>query len=272
MNTEEFIGSTDHVLSIRQNVTRLDNEAVVIPKDFSVVDLEKFLPYPRRVRREVRLLNMKDLLQFIDEELSSRHFVPVWFVNAGAVSCVMNYEDLSPDAPHGWGDSRAYFEIVRTREWLDWRENSGAYMSQEVFCDFIEDHMETIYEPSGADLLEMCRNFRKITRVEYSSSFRASDGLIGLSYKESDQGATKDMVIPDAIKIRVPIVLGAEDDTTYDIKARVRVRIDKETHKLRMCYDMVRPEVPDRNALRDLETMVRTARPGDRVYCGKLEK
>lgn len=274
MNTEELIGSTDSVLMVRDNVRNLGHGVLAMPEDFDIRSVEEFLPSPSRARRKVQLLTMADLLEFVPEEQRRRTFEPVWFVNSEEMRCVLNYNhnDAAERALHGWGDSYAAFSLRHTREWEEWEGHSGKAMGQEDFCDFIEDNMECIEEPSGADVLEMVRDFRMLTKVEYGSSFRSRDGQIGLTYKESDGGATQDMTLPEVIKLRLAVIKGAEEDTTYFVKARLRTRIDKETHKLSLRYELVRPDVPKDNALRDIAAIVRGRFPEARVYCGVLSR
>lgn len=58
--------------------------------------------------------------------------------------------------------------------------------------------------------------------------------------------------------------------TTYEVKARLRVRVDEESKKLGLQYVLVRPDVPEDNAIKDIVEYLRTALPESKVFAGKL--
>ena len=203
---------------------------------------------PYRRAGEVRLLTLDSFVAFCHERLQELPGVVV-YVNRVQAQAVFNHKT--------WQDDVASFELEVTKEWKAWQERNLSWMSQETFCDFLEDQEEVIVQPCGVDLLRLVSDFRQNTQVTYGSSYRGKDGQIALSYCEEKSGASREMELPEVFLLHLPVIKGAEGLTTYEVKARLRVRVDKESHQLRLRYDLVKPWVPQDNAMSDLAKYLR---------------
>ncbi len=235
--------------------------AILTHDNCRTLNIAKFADKPYRTCGTVRLLTLDDFKLFVQD----RQGVPApWvFVDKECVRAVFNMD--------GWQDDEACFQVFCTPEWTAWTEKDQKAMGQEAFCDFLEDHLKEIVCPSGSELLEMVANFRQMTRVEYGSSYRGSDGQIMLEYKERKEGAGgKDMALPAEFVLHLPVIKGAEEMTTYEVKARLRVRVDSDTHRLTLQYMLVRPDIPQDNAIADIVQHLREALPESRVFAGKV--
>ena len=141
-------------------------------------------------------------------------------------------------------------------------------MRQAEFCDFLEDNAGVIVEPCGADLLQLVADFRMLQRVEFGASYRGADGQECVSYTEKNSGVGRDLALPAEFKLHLPVLKGAEAMTTYEVVAKLRCRVDKESHKLSLQYRLVRPDVPVDNAVADVAGWLREQLPGVEVYVG----
>lgn len=237
-----------------------ENVAVLTHDDCRALNVAKFADVPYRPCGTVQLLTLEDFKRFVQDRNCGLGAV---LVSQGAVWAVFNMA--------GWQDDAAVFPMVYTPEWKAWTEKDQKTMGQEAFCDFLEDHQKEIVSPNGSELLEMVANFRQMTRVEYGSSYRGSDGQIMLEYKERKEGAGgKDMALPAEFVLHLPVIKGAEEMTTYEVKARLRVRVDSDTHRLTLQYMLVRPDVPQDNAISDMVQHLRESLPMVNVYAGKI--
>lgn len=227
---------------------------------------------PYRNAGKVYLLTLEQLMEYTksrlaDDSASSEQTLCL-FVHARAVEARFNY--YREGGSLGWGDDTAMFSLSRTPEWEGWNQRNGETMSQAEFCEFVEDNLKDIVSPSGADMLQMVSEFRQRTQVEYGSSYRTSDGQQSLTYQETKTGANKEMALPTEMTLHLPVILGAENITTYEVKARLYVRVDKENHKLIFAYKLVRPDIPEQNAVHDVAEALRSALPGVKVYEGTV--
>ena len=234
--------------------------SMVVHEDCRVKNVSMFADYPYRRAGRVKLLTLADFKAYVVAR--SQVLAPTVFVDERTVCAVHNME--------GWQDDCTEFKLERTPEWTEWNAQSGRWMSQESFCDFLEDHLGNVVAPCGAELLELVANFRQMTRVEYGSSYRGSDGQIMLEYKERKEGAGgRDMALPAEFMLHLPVVKGAEAMTTYELKARLRVRV-QEDHKLALQYTLVRPDIPADNAISDIVEHLREALTDAAVYAGLI--
>lgn len=255
----------ESVLPCATTVDVRKDVAILTHEDCRVLGVARYADAPYRNAGLVSLLTLGDFRAYVLERQAAISERPLILVNKAQVQAVFNSA--------GWQDDAAVFAVEFTPEWRAWNANNEHSLSQENFCDFLEDHLPEIVSPCGAELLEMVANFRQMTRVEYGSSYRGSDGQIMLEYKENKVGAGgKDMALPAEFILHLPVVRGAEQMTTYEVKARLRVRVDSDSHRLTLQYTLVRPDVPRDNAIADIAGHLREVLPDARVYAGAIVK
>lgn len=235
--------------------------AVVVHEDCRVVNTAVFADTPFRRAGSVTLGTLQDFVAYVKARMTPavRVFVGKHFVRA-----VFNADS--------WWDDVADFDVECTQEWRRWNGGSEKWSSQPDFCDFLEDEARVIVEPCGADLLQLVTDFRMLQKVEFGASYRGADGQMCVSYTEKNSGVGRDLALPGEFKLHLPVLKGAEKMTTYEVVARLRTRVDKESHKLSLQYRLVRPDVPMDNAVADVAGWLREQLPGGEVYVGKLDK
>lgn len=248
----------------------LPGRVVAVHDECTLRSVAKWQDTPYRNTGTVRLLTLDQLVEYtkarLADDCTSTERTLCVFVNDKRAIATFNY--YTAGGPLGWGDDNAAYELERTPEWEEWTKKSGVEMSQADFCEFVEDNLKDIVSPSGADMLQMVSEFRQHTQVEYGSSYRTSDGQQSLTYQEVKTGANREMALPTEMLLHLPVICGAESITTYEVKARLYVRVDKEGHKLSFKYKLVRPDIPAKNAVHDVAEALRGALPDVKIYEG----
>ena len=234
--------------------------AAVKHEDCHVFDLARYADKPYRAAGDVELLMLPTFVDYVQ----SRNIAGLVFVDKSKAQAVFNAD--------GWGDDVAKFQFEYTPEWSGWSRRDRCWMSQEEFCDFLEEQERVIKEPCGVELLDLVANFRQRSSVEFSRSYRGADGQTCVSYQEKNTGASRDLALPSVFVLHLPVVKGAEDMTTYEVKARLKVRIDKEEKSLKLRYELVRPDKPEDNSVRDVADYLREKLPGCDVYEGAVRR
>ena len=234
--------------------------AAVVHEDCRMKDIARYADKPYRQAGLVELLMLPTFVGYVQ----ARNVAAMVFVDKTKALAVFN--------PDSWGDDAAHFRCECTPEWNAWRMKDKCWLSQEAFCDFLEDQENVIKEPCGVELLDLVANFRQKSSVEFSRSYRGADGQTCVSYQEKTTGANRDMALPKEFVLHLPVVKGAEPETTYEVRARLKVRVDKETKALRLCYELVRPDVPEDNAIKDVADYLRDKLPNCAVYEGAVRK
>lgn len=235
--------------------------AVVAHEDCRLVKTLHLADVPFRRAGSVTLGTLCDFVGYVKARLTPDTRI---FVCKGFARAVFNAA--------GWGDDVADFDVAHTVEWANWTGRHEDWMRQAEFCDFLEDNAGVIVEPCGADLLQLVADFRMLQRAEFGASYRGADGQECVSYTEKNSGVGKDFALPAEFKLHLPVVKGAEAMTTYEVVAKLRCRVDKESHKLSLQYRLVRPDVPVDNAVADVAGWLREQLPGVEVYVGKVDR
>lgn len=231
------------------------DRVAVIHEDTKIVSLveytEAMKERPFRSAGAVKLLSLTQFVNFV-KYMGGK---PPVFVTDSSAGAVFNFRDENGE--RGWGDDTAEYRLLRTPEWNAWNRASDSNMGQSEFCDFLEDNMGDVVIPNGADLLALISDFRQLTKVEYGSAYRTQDGQVQLEYKEEKTNTSREMQLPAEFTLQLPVVQGAEDITTYQIKARLKYRVDKDSHKLIFRFTLIRPDIPERNARQDVTERLR---------------
>lgn len=240
--------------------------AVCAPSDFAIYDLRPLAEVPPRRAETVALSTLECFTEYV-----GRRNVPektCVFVSDRQIKAVFDY--CAGDDQAAWQTDVAIFPMFYSTEWDSWRENNRKYMPQRKFLEFLEDNLASIVEPSGTEFYAMAEQFRAAKSVEYMSGYRTSNGETRLVYNETLRGAQRELAIPESITLQVPIIQGAEEATTYNVRARIKFNIDSDTHKLGLCYELVRPDIPERNTVKDIVSHLKGL--GIVAYAGELKK
>ena len=125
----------------------------------------------------------------------------------------------------GWGDHRATLQLVTTQDWRDWTGNSGKFLPQTEFAEFVEQHLPNFLRPSAADMLELAQTIKGHTKVSFESSKRVKSGETAIEWREDTTAAAGKkgtLEIPDTIDLGMQVYEGG---APYKLTARFRYRI-----------------------------------------------
>ncbi|MBQ3525806.1 MAG: DUF2303 family protein [Akkermansia sp.] len=256
-------GMTSNLLTPGMTAEVVKGRAAVTHEVCKVVDISRYADRPYRHAGQVLLLCLDTFVKYVQDKKPADGCMDV-FVGRNFARAVFNAD--------GWGDNCADFDFEYTPEMVAWDDKNACWLSQEDFCDFLEDQQGVIKEPCGVELLDLVANFRQKQQVEFGRSYRGSDGQVCVSYQEKNTGATRDLSLPSEFTLHLPVLKGAEKMTTYEVKARLKVRVDKESHNLKLRYELVRLDVAKDNALRDVAGYLREKLSGVPVYEGRVCK
>lgn len=242
------------------------DNTVAAPASYRMYDLRMLAAAPTRRAERVQLSTLGSFTEYVKRR--NRPDETCVFVGDKCVQAVFDF--CKTEGRPAWQTDVALFCMEHSTEWKAWRAFDRKFMSQRAFLEFLEDNLDSIAEPNGTEFYALAEQFRAMKSVEYMSGYRASSGETRLVYNETLKGAQRELALPASILLQVPVICGAEKVTTYNIKARIKFQIDNETHKLGLCYELVRPDIPEQNAVRDFETHFK--QQGVEVYVGELKR
>lgn len=134
--------------------------------------------------------------------------------------------DFSEGGSPSRDEHQVRFEPELHPDWRAWALISGTVLDQVDFAEFVEERIDTIVSPAGADLLELVQDLRGHRNVEFQSSRRLADGQTQLQYVEKleTKGAPGNglVTVPSDLTIQTPVFRGGDPQT---LSAFLRFRI-----------------------------------------------
>ena len=202
---------------------RIVGDAIAI--NTRLVPVERFKETPSQ-RGQIEVDSIQSLVEYAEafDSLSSRVFASR---SQQKLVLIHDWHEPGGDFVGGWANHRAVMPLKATQDWQDWMAISGKAIGQRQFAEFVEEHLDTIQEPSAAEMLTIVTTISGMRNVKFTNVVVLANGDRQLQWEETtDAKSAGDKRVPSEIKLRVPIFFGAEEDTTMEIKALFRYRID----------------------------------------------
>jgi uncharacterized protein YfdQ (DUF2303 family) len=216
------------------------------PDQAEILDLEEYLPEPVRVRGLVTVDDSVSLVAYVSRFEQEDRGALYADIDSCTIKAVLNGPQ-NAETP-GWGDHVAILALRKSIEWNRWAHKDRTYMSQADFAELIEEGIDDIVEPSGADMLELSTTFEAHTTAAFKQGTSLSDGARQLTYEETvdaTAGRSGQVVIPKTITLRLRPFEGGE---ALAITARLRFRL--RDGRLTLAFFMDEPTERVRDAFR----------------------
>ncbi len=208
--------------------------AVMRPDGYEVMVFDELEPKLTRIKETRNLQTLDSFVQYINDYDDGKTAL---FVDDDKhiFTAVFDYHQKGqPDHC----DFKAVYHCPFSDEWKEWSGSNKARMSQFDFASFIENNIEDIVEPSGAEMLSCALALESTKKADFSSSIRLNNGEVQLKYEENIQGASKNssVNIPEVFSIGLPVFKKGEP---YKVRCRLRYRINDGN--LALWYEMIKP-------------------------------
>lgn len=151
----------------------------------------------------------------------------------------------------GWRELSATYAPKKSPEWQQWREISGkAFASPSEFGEWLQDHVQDVVEPAGAELMQIALSMRVKRDENWGTIERLSNGDVKFNYAnsvtaEATVGDKKSVAIPEEITLSIPIYESI-DPKKVEVKARLKFRLQGG---VRVWIELDRPELHERAAM-----------------------
>jgi len=200
---------------------RVDLEEITAPGDVK----------PGRLAVAVALAEPTSLAEYA-KRFSTATGVLFGDVESGVIRALLDYHtptvdsdgavtEGGPAATHN--EHRATLTLRPSVEWDIWTKASGGMVSQLEFARFIEENAPDIVSPSGADLLEIARDFHAVRKADFRQIVRTDSDNERLEFTdETTPGASqggRTVEVPTVFKISIPVYFG-EPPVTLEARFR----------------------------------------------------
>lgn len=193
---------------------------IVVPRGFEVQDLEKLGAAPRRVREDIKLHTVESFISYTSLWKADGDSVIFCDEKARTLQAVLDYHEDS-DTPT-WASHRVHYKAELSREAQAWMANNGKPLPQLSFAEFMEDRVQDVVAPSGADLLERILKLQILKKVVFGSGIRLQTGEFQLNWSEENQQGTVEF--PEKISLGIPLF---HKGKPYKIDARLRYALNE---------------------------------------------
>src|SRR4051812_8724308 len=161
---------------------------VVVPDKYRVHDLEPTLPQPISIRARPDFNTLDGLISYVDGYKGNDTAI---FVNldSGRVVAIIDYHGKPAPAgnPASWCHHCAVHTPDHTVEWQRWIGLDDHWLDQRAFAEFIENNVNDIVKPSGAEMLEIASSLEAKTAVDFKSGVRLENGSSRLTFNSSTE-------------------------------------------------------------------------------------
>lgn len=127
-------------------------------------------------------------------------------------------EERSVAEDTGWGQFRGVLALKTSRKLKEW-EKATEWMGQSEFANFLEDHLEDVRNPSGADMLSIATDLEANSTGSFKGKVNLQNGDVRLDYQSDTQTSIE---LPKIIELGIPLF---EHGDKYLLKARLRYRV-----------------------------------------------
>jgi len=195
---------------------------LVLPEDLTLHDMEPFLPAPLRIREDPVF---QDAVSFGTYVQSFRQPGTVLFGSRekGTVTALIDYHE--PAGPSR-NTHKATLQLAKSHDWQAWSKLHNAPIGQVQFAEFLEDNLDVVQVPKGAEVLELARFFQVKREVVFESARNLQNGAVQLKFHEDEQagGGAGNTTVPPSLTLRLRVYEGGPQ---YDITARLRYDLDR---------------------------------------------
>ncbi|MFZ5719237.1 MAG: DUF2303 family protein [Pseudomonadota bacterium] len=191
-------------------------------------------PLPETIEQQVALQTAPSLANYVNRFKDPRSLL---FADIAHNKVVAHLDYHAPDAgedlparPAGLHHA-ATLILPYSEEWATWTKfAAGGLVDQLAFARFIEENAVDVAAPSGADLLEVCRDIQAVRKVNFKKAVRTATDHENFEYSDETEARTSGgLEIPTRFLLRIPVYFG---DPETELYAFLRWKLDDGALKL----------------------------------------
>lgn len=176
---------------------------------------------PARVKQAVVVQTADSLVDYVDR-YGQDETILFADIDASTIRGLIDYHgealaELGTPSVAQHVDHRVTLTLPFSEEWRTWKAIDGKMLDQLSFARFLEENAVDIEAPSGADLLEVCRDLQAVRRVDFRKAVRTNTDNENFEYTDETETRTKNgsVEVPSKFQLRIPVYFGGQSVTLY---------------------------------------------------------
>jgi len=201
--------------------------AYAMPTDMAIRSTISLLDDAPRKTGIVNVESLDSLVEYIQRHHTSESAI---FASSreNAIKAVIDWHQADGEEYGGFARHQVVLPFVFTERWLAWTAISGKPMHQKALAEHIEEYLSDIAAPDAAAVLETVLTLSGKKSVAYKNATRLASGDTSISWEETTEakaGQSGELKVPSEITLRLPVYVGCEDETTFDVRTMFRFHV-----------------------------------------------
>lgn len=190
------------------------------PEDIILKSLEHFMPHPLRPEIHIALHTARDLHAYVIAQTADTEDSPVIFADRDSmtIKAFLNYHGSG--GPR-WLNHTAKVAFKNSHQFDRWKKVNNQQMNQEQFALFLDEVINDIATPTGAEVLSFAENLEATSTQVFKAAVKLASGETNYTFTDARDGDVSTAII-DRFTIGIPIWQGGEK---VAIEARLFHRI-----------------------------------------------
>lgn len=204
--------------------THYDREFLILPEGMKSQDVtEPNAVEPLlldHIKQAVTLQTVESLVEYVNRFKTDTTLLFA-DIQANSIKALLDYH--AADVPKYLGHV-ATMALPFSEEWRTWTAIDGRLFPQLEFARFLEENSADIAAPSGAELLEACRDLQAKRNVNFTKAVRTSSDNENFEFTDETTARTKGGVeLPTKFQLSLPVYFG---DASTALFAFLRWKLD----------------------------------------------
>lgn len=224
---------------VQPTIVKADDgrEFLIVPEGMSKHDIpdEHGLKRtePRYLAQAVTLQTVDSLVVYVDR-FKGADTILFADISANAITAVVDFHTAAKGDKHAPEPRRAAHRATMTlpyaEEWKTWTGIHGHLKEQIEFARFLEENGGDVTAPTGAELLEACRDLQAHRKVNFVKAVRTATDNESFEYSDDTEARTRGGIeLPTKFQLKIPVYFGEPPTELY---AFLRWRLDEGALKL----------------------------------------
>jgi uncharacterized protein YfdQ (DUF2303 family) len=214
---------------------------LIAPPDITLQSLERFMPSPLRPEIHIALHTARDLHTYVIaqtqrppdlasletaklatgiRQIESTTHRPVIFADRDTMT-IKAYLDYHHDDQPRWLNHTAKVAFKNSHQFDRWKRVNGQQMTQEQFALFLDEVINDIAQPAGAEVLSFAENLEATSTQVFKAAVKLASGETNYTFTDARDGDVSTKIV-ERFTIGIPIWQGGEK---VAIEARLFHRI-----------------------------------------------